>query len=104
MKDDFLIPVEAEIDKYHNKGIDYLDNKEYEKAIEMFTKEIGCDPKGFCGYRDLGKVYKKTGDLKQAKEYYEKALRNAMLMYAATPPMIEEPVIEIIKEDLKSIG
>lgn len=106
MKDEssFFVIGESEIDKFHNRGINYLDNKEYEKAIEMFTKEIESDPKGFCGYYDIGNVYKETGDLKQAKEYYEKALSNAEIMYTATPPMIDRPIIEMIKKDLESLG
>jgi len=35
-----FVPVELDVDRYHNEGIAYLNAREYEKAVEMFKKEI----------------------------------------------------------------
>lgn len=98
-----FIPVELDVDVYHNKGIEYLEKKEYNKAIEMFKKEIECDRDGFIGYWCLGKALAGAIDNKSAIENYEIALRNIRRIAKLYSKDVDERIIESIRKDLKSI-
>ena len=96
--------VEFDIDKYHNKGIAYLNSGNYEEAKKMFEKAIECEgAEGFCGYQYLGKVLEKSGQKEEARKNYEIALENALKMLKGHPGSIDESIIQEIQKDLSSI-
>lgn len=58
-----------------NLGYSLLNESEFsEDAIEVFKLNLQNHPESFDAYSNLGAAYEKTGDLKLAKENYEKAL------------------------------
>ena len=99
-----FVPVELEIDRYHNKGMGYFNSKEYERAIEMFKKEIDCDPEGCIGYWFLAKTLREMGKEEEARENYNIALAKAEKMSEQGPEMIDREMIEAIRKDLGSLG
>lgn len=98
-----FVAVELDVDKYHNKGIKYLTAKRYENAIEMFTKEIACDPACDIGYHSLGETYQAMGNIEEAKKNYEIALNKAEDMYRRHPEHTDKEIIDEIKKDLASL-
>ena len=98
-----FVPVELEIDKYHNRGMGYFNAREWEKAIEMFKKEIGCDPEGCIGYWFLAKTLREMGKKEVARENYNIALGKAEKMREQGPEMIDEEMIDAIRKDSDSL-
>lgn len=98
-----FVAVELEVDKYHNKGVEYLDSGKYEKAIEMFKKEIECDPSSDIGYHFLGKALKAVGRKEEARKNFEIALKKAQQMQEKFPGQVDKEVFEEIKEDIASL-
>lgn len=67
----------AQSDPVHlllDKGVDCLDNGQYNAAIEAFNEAIRLAPGSANGYFGLGMVYEKRGDWGKAIEAYERAL------------------------------
>lgn len=96
--------VEFDIDKYHNQGIVFLNSDNYEKAREMFEKEIECEGDvGYSGYWFLGQVLEKSGKKEAAKKNYEIALNNLRKKLEKYPGSIDESIIQEIKEDLSHV-
>ncbi len=58
---------------YNNLGIYYTDKKEYKTAIQTLLKAIELNPKLYRPYRNIGNIYFDTGDMINAKIYYQKA-------------------------------
>lgn len=100
---EFLI-VEMDVDKYHNKGVKYLDARKYEKAIEMFKKEIECDSEGSLGYHFLGQTLQAMGKTDEARKNYEIALKNAHQMYRRHPDDFDKEIIDEIEKDVTTLG
>ena len=99
-----FVAVEMDVDKYHNKGIKYLNAKKYKKAIEMFTKEIACEPTCDIGYHSLGQTFQAMGNIEEAKKNYAIALNKAEDMYRRHPEHTDKGIIDEIKKDLASLG
>jgi tetratricopeptide (TPR) repeat protein len=60
---------------YYNRGKEFKNNKNIEKATECFKKSVEVFPPFFKSYYMLGGIYlKEMGDKKTALEYYEKSL------------------------------
>ena len=96
--------VEFDMDKYHNKGIACLNSGDYEKAKEMFEKEIECEGEaGFSGHWFLGKVLEKSGQKEKAKNNYAMSLNNALKKLEKHPGCIDNSTIQEIKEDLTRV-
>jgi predicted Zn finger-like uncharacterized protein len=57
-----------------DKGVEYLDNAQYNQAIETFNEAIRLDPKKSDGYFGLGLVYEKREDIDRAIDAYQKAV------------------------------
>ncbi|MEO6871576.1 MAG: tetratricopeptide repeat protein [Chthoniobacterales bacterium] len=57
-----------------NRGVKYAQKKEYEKAIEEFTKAIKLQPQDPKNYRNRGLTYRLMGDAKKSKVDYAKAI------------------------------
>ncbi len=98
-----FVPVELEVDRYHNKGMDYFDAKEYEKALEMFKKEIECDPEGCIGYWFLANTLREMGREEEARKNYAIALTKAEKMRELGPDMIDRGMIDAIRKDSNSL-
>lgn len=93
--------VEFDMDKYHNKGIAFLNSGKYDKARKMFEKEIECEgEEGFSGHWYLGKILEKTGKKDEAKMHYETSLNNALQMLKRHPGCIDKSTIQAIQKDL----
>lgn len=97
------LAVEMDVDRYHNKGVKYLDVKKYERAAEMFEKEIECEPSNDIGYHFLGKTLQAMGRKEEAKKNYQIALKKAEEMDRRYPGDVDKEVFEEIREDLKSL-
>lgn len=96
--------VEMDVDKYHNKGIEYLNAKKYKKAIALFEKEIECEPgASSIGYQSLGQTYQAMGDIERAGKNYKIALEKAEEVYRRYPEYIDKRAIDDIKKDLASL-
>ena len=98
-----FVPVELEIDRYHNRGMGYFNAREWEKAIEMFKKEIDCDPEGCIGYWFLAKTLREMGKKEEARENYNIALGKAEKMREQGPEMIDKEMIDAIRKDSGSL-
>ncbi|MBI5892053.1 MAG: tetratricopeptide repeat protein [Deltaproteobacteria bacterium] len=59
---------------WHKKGYQHALNKEYDDAIETFTKAIALDPNLAQAYRNRGVAYDKKGHLDKAIEDLSKAI------------------------------
>ncbi|HLR11388.1 MAG TPA: tetratricopeptide repeat protein [Sporosarcina sp.] len=59
---------------YNELGIEALQNKEYEKAIEAFMKAIEERPKESVGYINIGNVFASVGEVEQAEKFFQKAI------------------------------
>lgn len=59
---------------YKNRGVHYLDNKQYDKAIEDFNELIRLDPKDANGFNNRGISYLYTGRTDLAIEDFDRAL------------------------------
>jgi len=94
--------VEMDVDKYHNKGVKYLNAKKYKKAVTLFKKEIECEPTGSLGYQFLGQTFQAMGNIKEARNNYEIALSKAEEMYRRYPEYMDKEIIDDIKKDLAS--
>ncbi len=63
-----------ELDKYFNRGIEYSNRGEYDKAIEEFMQVIAIDRNYSDAYLGLGIVYVHKGMDKEAVELLKKAI------------------------------
>ena len=99
---DFVM-AEMDVDMYHNKGIGYLNAKEYEKAAEQFRKETECQSGGELGYWFLGRAMQAMGKKEEAKKNYEIALKNAEKMNQQYPDSVGKESIDNIKKDIASL-
>ena len=75
---------------YNNYGYFLLEQKQYDKAIEKFKKQIMLAPLQSNPYDSLGDAYEATGNLQEAIKAYQKALEI-------------EPDIEITRKKLKDL-
>jgi protein O-mannosyl-transferase len=55
-------------------GIQYLNNNEFNKAIEKFSNALKYDSNSFVNIENIGVVYSKMGNTEAAKTYYLRAL------------------------------
>jgi Tfp pilus assembly protein PilF len=62
-------PSVAEAEIYRLQAMEYLDKKDYDRAIEIFTQAINIDP-------DYARAYMNRGSVYQEKGAYELALRD----------------------------
>jgi tetratricopeptide (TPR) repeat protein len=51
-----------------------IDHKEFRKAIELFTREVGAHPDDPDANNFLGYAYRKVGDFENALKYYQRVL------------------------------
>lgn len=57
------------------KGIMYMGNEQYDKALAAYTEAIGRDPKCSMSYAGRGSVYMAKGDLDRALLDFDQAAR-----------------------------
>jgi len=57
-----------------DKGVDFLDNAQYNQAIEAFNEVIRLEPNSSNGYFGLGMIHEKREDWDKAIDAYQKAL------------------------------
>ena len=60
-------------DAYINRGIDYANKRQYQKAIADFTKAIEFTPNDGLIYNNRGVCYEALGNTRQAQSDYQKA-------------------------------
>ncbi|GAI65976.1 unnamed protein product, partial [marine sediment metagenome] len=58
---------------YNNLGNIYLEEKEYEKAIELYKKALGLNPDYAAAHSNLGLAYKRLKRISEAVEHFKKA-------------------------------
>lgn len=97
------IPVDSELDWYHNEGLGYFWEKKYDQAIEMFKKEIELDELDFLGHWNIGKIYKETGKKAEALSYYEIALKHVKEQKRNMPDSVDPSVIMDLKKELTEL-
>lgn len=59
---------------YNEKGIQALQNKQYEQAIEAFLKAIDENPEEAVGYINIGNVFGSIGEVEKAERFFQKAI------------------------------
>lgn len=59
---------------YYDRGISYLQGKDYEKAIVEFQRSINTDPKNKMSHYALGIVYDIMGKYPEAEKFYKEAI------------------------------
>ena len=62
------------VQEYLNKGTEFLENGQLNKAVEMFEEAIRLSPESSDGYFGLGMVYEKRQEWKKAIDAYQKAV------------------------------
>jgi tetratricopeptide (TPR) repeat protein len=65
----------SQSDKYAQKGLTYLKQKSYSKAIESLTKAIKIKPDNYQAHSLRGVAYKSQGNYSQAIQDYTKAIK-----------------------------
>ena len=60
-------------DAYVHRGIAYVQEREYDKAIEDYTKAIRLKPDYAGAYANRGYAYSRKGDRRRAKADRDKA-------------------------------
>jgi len=60
---------------YLTVGICAVNQKDYEEAIKNLLKAYNLNPKSYLAGYLLGVIYEETGDLKGAREYFEKSYK-----------------------------
>lgn len=98
-----LLPVILELNEYTYDGLSYLEDKEYDEAIEQFKKVISCDPKYYAGYEYLGMVYKELGLLDEARKNYGIAIGNMKRMMKESPGCVDDSLLTDIEKGLADI-
>ncbi len=63
-----------EIQKHIDKGIQFGNDGDFEKAIAEFKEVLKLDPKNVHAYNNIGVAYFRTGNLDQTIAYYTKAI------------------------------
>jgi len=102
-KEGDLLPVETELDYWHNQGCKYLWKKKYRKAEALFKKMTEFAPEDYLGYQRLGDVYKDLGDKKEARRYYGQALQNVEKIKKKYPKYVSPECIEEIRQELLAL-
>ncbi len=49
-------------------GVQYYENKEYEKAVALFNQSLAMNPDYYAAYHLLGEIYYKKGEIDMARE------------------------------------
>uniref|UniRef100_A0A7C3RM19 Tetratricopeptide repeat protein n=1 Tax=Dictyoglomus thermophilum TaxID=14 RepID=A0A7C3RM19_DICTH len=62
------------------RGLDYYNNKNYQKAIEFFKKALEANPNSFEAMNNIGACYYMLGDYDNAEYWFSKAI-NAKIDY-----------------------
>ena len=62
-----------DVNTYRNRGVAYILNGEYDKAIEDFSEAIDFDPKDAKAYGGRGEAYRKKGEFEKAAADEEKS-------------------------------
>ncbi len=62
------------VQEYLNKGTEFLENGQLNKAVEMFEEAVRLSPESSDGYFGLGMVYEKRQEWKKAIDAYQKAV------------------------------
>ena len=60
---------------YYNRGWDYDELGEYEKAIEDYSQVIRLDPNATDAYNNRGNIYYSLGEYEKALQDYDEAIR-----------------------------
>lgn len=68
-------------DKYFQKGVEFADQQEFQKAIPYFKKVLEINNKSFEGYVNLGACIENSGDPKKALEIYQMVLDRNLFPY-----------------------
>lgn len=83
----------ADEEEINRIGYNLLNRQEYEKAIEVFERNVKRNPESWNVYDSLAEAYSVSGDKKAAVEIYKKALEKA-----------PEPQKQRIKNILSNLG
>src|SRR5690625_3728956 len=59
---------------YNEKGIAYMNEKNYEEAAKMFNDAIEADPKNPTGFINFGNLLGVVGDYERALTFFDKAI------------------------------
>ena len=59
---------------YYNRGVDYYNQKQYESAIQCYTKAIELNPNFAMAYNNRGAVYNELKQYERAIQDYDKAI------------------------------
>ncbi|WP_108869970.1 alpha/beta hydrolase-fold protein [Aquimarina aquimarini] len=62
---------------YLQLALNHFENKEYDKALDVYTKRIVDNPLSYQAYEGISKVYYAQGDFKKALEMSEKSVKIA---------------------------
>ncbi|MDH6083955.1 tetratricopeptide repeat protein, partial [Umezakia ovalisporum] len=60
-------------DAYHNRGVVYGDQEEWDLAVADYTQAIKLNPNDAGAYHNRGVVYGKLGDINKAREDFQRA-------------------------------
>lgn len=60
---------------YFDKAYSYADKEDYKNAEKFYLKAIKTDKKFVEAYDNLGRVYRRIGNLNKAEEYYKKSIK-----------------------------
>ena len=66
---------ESEVDRMMQQGNDYYQNKQYERAVESYSKLVDEGYSGTSLFYNLGNAYYREGKIGYAILYYRKALK-----------------------------
>ncbi len=91
------------------RGLDYYNNKDYQKAIEFFKKALESNPNSFEAMNNIGACYYMLGDYDSAEYWFSKAISTKIdyiqaysnLAYVLIQKGKVDMAEKIIKEGLK---
>lgn len=70
-------------DTYYKLGMYYMENKDFNKAIETFIRCTQLDPNDAESYYNLGYIHMELGVNKEAREYFSKSIQAQPLNHRA---------------------
>lgn len=77
------LPLSAEGNKVLNEGLDAFEKKDYETALKLYTRVHEMDPEYHHALTLIGDIHYFQGDLKQAMDWFQKAIDHNFADYAA---------------------
>lgn len=87
------------LEERFRRGTEFMDNEDWEGAIEEFKYVASVDKSSAKAYGNLGVIYLLKGELEEAEKHFKKSLD---IDPSYTPAFINYQMLDAMKEKIKS--